>query len=113
MNIISSLRELLNNEQIKNLLFSLFNSQPQNSSKVNTQNTNYYELPNYSLNSTQVPKNTPISPPQNSQLNLETIIKIAGILLQFLGNKNKKDEPKAIQQTNTSPSKIEQLRRVE
>ena len=113
MNILSSLSELLNNEEIKNLL-GLLTTQPQKTpTNAVAQTTHYYELPTYEQNSEPTYEKPP-KEPQSLNLNLETIIKIASVLLQFLSTKNNKTEQKApLLTNNNTPSKIEQLKRVE
>ena len=107
MNLLQNLLNILNSNEYSNLFSSLtksFNERP------TPQQTDYYSLPNYQTNLNQQTQEIS-SLQQNNALNFETIVKIAGILLQFLSNRKQPKEEKP--EIEVFPSKIDQYKKVE
>lgn len=112
MNLIDNLLSLLNNNEISNMLSKLtktFSNQQQSATQ-----TDYYSLPTYNPEMPQPTPQNNFPQANNNGLNLESILKIAGILLQFVSNKKTQKQPiEEKVEVEVLPSKIEQYKRIE
>ncbi len=118
MNILQNILNILNLDNLEKV-FNITNtlSNIQQKDDVKTQNT-YYQLPTYNYetqnNSNTLIKQQPQT--QNDGIDIQTIIKIIGTIMQLFNNKKQKTDttaPEAKENKNEErPSKIQQLTRI-
>ena len=118
MNLLQNILNILNLdnlEKVFNITNTLSNFQPKDD--VKTQNT-YYQLPTYNYEAQNSNNNLTTQQPQaqNNGIDIQTIIKIVGTIMQLFNNKKQKEDntaPEAKEnKSEESPSKIQQLTRI-
>ena len=116
MNLLQQIVQLFNFNNQDNNILSLLGNVFSNNTSAQAKSTNYYQLPTYNYD--QKPEQAQQNVPNNNESNdnLTNIIKIAGVLLQYLLSKNKKENSPKVEIKPTTVqaiSKIEKLKRTD